>query len=63
MKYLYDPPTYFLHLDGKHRYSIILPNNENVRPGHTQLSRKRIREQKLIKTKEQNKTAKNTKKF
>ena len=49
-----------------HRYSIILANNKNIRPGHTQLSRKsfkQIREWKLKKSKEQNKTAKNTQKF
>ena len=47
----------FLYLNGKCRYSIILSSNENIRPYHTQLSRKsvkRIREWKLKKTKEQN---------
>ena len=60
--YSHDPHTYFLYLNGKWRYSIILSSNENIRPCHTQLSRKsvkRIRERKLEKAKEQNKTAKN----
>ena len=49
-----------------HKYSIILSNNENIGPGHTLFSRisfKRIREWKLKKPKEQNKTVKNTQKI
>ena len=53
----------FLDLDRKCRYSIILSNNENERPGHTQLSRKsfkRIWEWKLEKTK---RTKQNSQKY
>ena len=56
----------FSYLNGIHRYSTILSNNENTRPGHTLFSRisfKRIRERKLKKPKEQSKTAKNTQKI